>query len=70
MIAGAPVGLTHLSIILSYFLAIGASITCIFSSIIPLTKAMFIQGMREFQYCMNLVAYNVATKYKDFGIWI
>ena len=41
-----------------------------YTKVIPLTKAMFIQGMREFQYCMNLVAYNVATKYKDFGIWI
>ena len=41
-----------------------------YTKVIPLTKTMFRQGMKEFQYCMNLIAYNVATKYKDFGIWI
>lgn len=42
-----------------------------YTKVIPMTKAMFIEGLNEFKYLLRLVAQNVATnpEYKDFGIW-
>lgn len=42
-----------------------------YTKVIPMTKAMFIEGLNEFKYLLRLVAQNVATnpEYKDFGVW-
>ena len=40
-----------------------------YTKVIELTPQMFQEGFKEFQYLMKLVAMNVATNYKDFGIW-
>lgn len=41
-----------------------------YTKVIPMTKKMFSEGWDEFIYLLKLVAQNVATNYKDFGIWI
>lgn len=41
-----------------------------YTKVVPMTKKMYQEGWNEFVYLLKLVAYNVATKYKDFGIWI
>lgn len=41
-----------------------------YTKVVPMTKKMFQEGWNEFVKLLKLVAYNVATDYKDFGIWI
>ena len=41
-----------------------------YSKVVAMTKKDFIEGFNEFKYLLRLVAYEVATKYKDFAIWI
>lgn len=41
-----------------------------YTKVVPMTKKMFQEGWDEFVRLLKLVAYNVATDYKDFGIWI
>lgn len=38
-----------------------------YTKVIPMTKQMYSEGWREFQYLLKLVCYHVATKYKDFA---
>lgn len=40
-----------------------------YTKVVPMTKKMFIEGWNEFIYLLKLVCWNVATDYKDFGIW-
>lgn len=40
-----------------------------YTKVVPLTKKMLQEGFDELKYLIHLVAENVATKYKDFGIW-
>lgn len=41
-----------------------------YTKVVPMTKKMFLEGWNEFVYLLKLVAYQVATEYKEFGIWI
>lgn len=41
-----------------------------YTKVVPMTKKMYQEGWNEFVKLLKLVAYNVATEYKDFGIWI
>lgn len=40
-----------------------------YTKVYEVTKKDFAKGFSEFQYLLKLVAYYVATEYKDFGIW-
>ena len=40
-----------------------------YTKVYEVTKKDFARGFSEFTYLLKLVAYHVATKYKDFAIW-
>lgn len=41
-----------------------------YTKVVPVTKRMYQEGWNEFRYLLKLVAYYVATDYKDFAEWI
>lgn len=41
-----------------------------YTKVVPMTKKMFQEGWQEFVYLLKLVAYYVATEYKDFATWV
>lgn len=48
-----------------------STIPSYYTKVIPMTKKMFAEGFNEFKYLLKLVAYHVATDYKDFAYkWI
>lgn len=48
-----------------------STIPSYYTKVIPMTKKMFAKGFNEFKYLLKLVAYYVATDYKDFAYkWI
>lgn len=40
-----------------------------YTKVYEVTKKDFAKGFSEFTYLLKLVAYHVATEYKDFAIW-
>lgn len=44
-----------------------STIPSYYTKVIPMTKKMFAEGFNEFKYLLKLVAYHVATDYKDFA---
>jgi hypothetical protein len=40
-----------------------------YTKVLPMTKSMYREGWEEFRKLLKLVAINVASDYKDFGIW-
>lgn len=41
-----------------------------YTKVVPVTKKMFEEGWQEFTYLLKLVAYYVATEYRDFATWL
>ncbi len=41
-----------------------------YTKVVPMTKQMFYEGWNEVSYLLKLIAKEVATEYKDFGIWL
>ena len=40
-----------------------------YTKVVPMTKKLFMKGFAEFKNLMKLVAYYVATGYREFGIY-
>ena len=47
-----------------------STIPSYYTKIVPMTFKMYKEGWDSFTSLLKLVAYHVATEYKDFGRWI